>query len=327
MLRSSLTLSLITGKPFRMVNVRARRSSPGLMRQHLSAVLAAAEVGQAQVLGASLGSLEIEFIPGKIKAGAYTFCIGTAGSTTLVLQTVLPALIFADSPSELNIEGGTHNPHAPPFDFLQRAYLPILRKMGPEVVARLERYGFYPAGGGRLHVDIKPASKLQPIQLLSRGAELGCSANAVVVSIERSIAERELQVVQRRMRLDSSQLYLEEIFSKNTCGNVLWVEVSSEHISEVFCGFGERGVRAEQIAKQVSTAALRYLSADIPVGQHLADQLVLLCALAGSGRFRTTRPSQHLLSQVDVIRKFLSLDIRVDVVEGAAWEVSVERRC
>ena len=148
-LRTSLSLSLATGKAFRIEKVRAGRERPGLLRQHLTAVLAAAEVGGAEVQGATLGSTELTFSPGAIRAGEYRFSVGTAGSGTLVFQTILPALMLAAKPSRIVIEGGTHNIAAPPFDFLARTFVPLLERMGPKVQLQFERYGFYPAGGGR----------------------------------------------------------------------------------------------------------------------------------------------------------------------------------
>src|SRR2546423_9924829 len=150
-IRTSLALSLITGREFRIYNVRARRDKPGLQRQHLTAVNAAAEVGQAQVEGAGVGAREFTFTPGHTQAGAYTFDIGTAGSTTLVLQTVLPPLMIADAPSLLTLRGGTHNVHAPPYEFLARAFLPLVSPMGPRLSIELVRHGFYPPRGGSLN--------------------------------------------------------------------------------------------------------------------------------------------------------------------------------
>ncbi len=157
-LRTSLALSLVTGIPFRIERLRAGRPRPGLLRQHLTAAHAAAEVGQVQVTGAALGSLSLTFVPGRVTPGTYSFSVGTAGSTTLVLQTVLPALLLASEPSTLTLAGGTHNPFAPPFDFLAQAYLPLVNRMGPQVTATLERPGFYPAGGGTCQITIAPAT-------------------------------------------------------------------------------------------------------------------------------------------------------------------------
>src|SRR5690242_7527890 len=179
-LRTSLTLSLVTGKPLRIERIRAGRKSPGLLRQHLAAVNAAARVGYAEVEGASLGARELTFRPQTVAAGHYQFAVGTAGSATLVLQTVLPALLTADAPSTLVLEGGTHNPYAPPFDFLEKTFLPLLNRMGPRVEARLERHGFYPAGGGRFIVEITPAQQLGRFELDDRGAITGRRARALI---------------------------------------------------------------------------------------------------------------------------------------------------
>ena len=157
-LRTALAMSLVTGKPFRIVRIRAGRKKPGLLRQHLTAVQAAAQIGQATVEGAAIGSQELTFTPGEIRPGEYRFAVGTAGSATLVLQAVLPALLTAPGLSVLTLEGGTHNPFAPPFDFLHRSYLPLVNRMGPTVEARLERPGFYPAGGGKFVVTVEPAA-------------------------------------------------------------------------------------------------------------------------------------------------------------------------
>src|SRR5579883_1362869 len=169
MLRSALSLSLVTGKPFSIENIRAKRERPGLLRQHLTAVLAAAEVGGAEITGANLGSTSLTFSPGRVKAGDYRFAVGTAGSATLVLQTVLPALMLAEGASHVSIEGGTHNTAAPPFDFLDRSFLPLIGRMGPQIRLELDRYGFYPAGGGCIRATIEPTRQLAPLDLQMRG--------------------------------------------------------------------------------------------------------------------------------------------------------------
>ena len=160
-LRSSLALSLVMGRSIRIEKIRAGRKKPGLLRQHLTAARAAAEIGRAQVRGVELGSEELEFAPGVVVPGEYRFAVGSAGSATLVLQTVLPALLTASGPSQLVLEGGTHNPMAPPFDFLEKAFLPCIRRMGPRVEATLTRPGFYPAGGGAFEVAIEPVERLE----------------------------------------------------------------------------------------------------------------------------------------------------------------------
>ncbi len=168
-LRSALALSVITGRPFRISRIRARRPKPGLMRQHLACVGAAARIGSATVDGAALNSQELTFRPGAVVAGAHEFKIASAGSTMLLLQTILPPLLLAHGPSEVVLEGGTHNPFAPPFPFIERAFLPLLRRIGFDVEAALERAGFYPNGGGRCRVAIRPAQELKALRLDAHG--------------------------------------------------------------------------------------------------------------------------------------------------------------
>jgi len=305
-LLSALSLSLVTGTPFRIDNIRAGRPRPGLMRQHLTAVEAAARISAADVAGAAVGSRSLTFKPGRARGGEYLFSVGTAGSATLVLQTVLPALITAAEPSALVLEGGTHNPMSPPFDFLARAFLPLARRMGPSVQAVLERPGFYPAGGGRFRVAVTPAARLGALVLERRGAIRARRARAVVANLPRAIAERELATLAARLGWQPAAYAVEERDDSLGPGNVVLVEIESEEVTEVFTGFGEKHVKAEQVAAAVADEALAYLSApDVPVGPHLADQLVLLLALAGEGSFRTMTPTRHAQTQLEVIGRFL----------------------
>jgi RNA 3'-terminal phosphate cyclase (ATP) len=321
-LRTSLALSLVTGTPFRMEHIRAGRSKPGLLRQHLTAVKAAAAVGGAQVEGAELNSQTLTFRPGSVKPGDYHFAVGTAGSATLVLQTVLPVLLSASGPSSLLLEGGTHNPGAPPFDFLTQAFLPLVRRMGPGVEATLERPGFFPAGGGRFRVNVRPAP-LRPLHLLERGAVVRRRATAVIAQIPFDVAQRELSTVGRQLDWSAEERRVLELKNSAGPGNALCLEVESEHVTEVFTAFGERGVKAETVAQGVSEEARVYLEAGVPVGQHLCDQLLLLLALARGGAFRTLPLEGHALTQLDTFAHFLDLNISVKEVSARVREVCV----
>jgi RNA 3'-terminal phosphate cyclase (ATP) len=247
-LRSALALSLVTGTPFRIDNIRAGRPRPGLMRQHLTAVEAAAAVGGAQTTGAAVGSRSVTFEPAGVRAGDYAFSVGTAGSATLVLQTVLPCLLIANRPSSLVLEGGTHNPSSPPFDFLAKSFLPLVGRMGARVEATLERPGFYPAGGGRFRVTVAPTKALTPLVLEQRGAIQARRVRAVVANLPRAVGERELDRFAARTHWDTSASSLEVVPNPIGPGNVLIAEVESEHVTEVFTGFGEKQVRAETVA-------------------------------------------------------------------------------
>jgi RNA 3'-terminal phosphate cyclase (ATP) len=323
-LRSALGLSLVTGQPFRIEKIRAGRKKPGLMRQHLTAVEAAVAIGRAKVEGARIGSPQLVFTPTSIEAGKYHFAVGTAGSCTLVLQTVLPALLTADAPSEIVLEGGTHNPYAPPFDFLAKAFLPMIERMGPKVSAILHRPGFFPAGGGKFIVSIEPVADLKRLDLFERGMLLKQSARAMVARLPRQIGERELKVVQDRLGWSEEFCYVEEAASSPGPGNILCVEIESEQCCEVFTGFGELGVSAEKVAGDTVRQVEEYLSANVPVGHYLADQLLLPMALAGGGSFRTLAPTRHMTTNAEVIRLFLPVEVEMRQRAPNDWEIRVE---
>lgn len=307
-LRTSLSLSMITGKPLVIHNIRAGRRKPGLLRQHLTAVLASAEISNAIVEGAELGSKELVFRPTTINSGDYHFTIGTAGSTTLVLQTLLPALLYGQGVSNLIIEGGTHNPLAPPVDFLQSAWLPILKKMGVAIDLKLDRYGFMPAGGGSLRVKIAP-TLLSPIYLLERGIIKHSGARAIICALPRSIAERELTRVQDKLKWEPQDCQIVHVDSQYGPGNALVLRFEAEHLTEAFCSFGELKHSAEKVADMAIEDAKRWLASSAAVGEYLADQLLLPMALAGKGSFTCTTLSDHLTSNAEVIQKFLPVQI------------------
>jgi len=320
-LRSSLSLSAVTGRPVRIRRIRANRAKPGLMRQHLTAVLAAARASNAEVVGAAVGSTELMFTPGARVADDAAaaplhleLSVGTAGSTTLVLQTLLPILLTSRAAAFVRIEGGTHNPMAPPFDFLVRSFLPLVARMGRAVDARLVRHGFYPAGGGVLEVRVpaKPTGALlEPIEILERGGDGARRARALLVNLPRSIGEREVKVVCDRLRWRAEWCEVAVLGDTPGVGNVLHLELESEAVTEVITAFGERGVTAEKVAEGAVSEAKRYLAAGVPVGEHLADQLLLPMALAGGVAFRAATLSRHATTNIDVIRAFLDVPIEV----------------
>lgn len=314
-LRSSLALSLATGTPFRIENIRAGRKKPGLRRQHLTAVQAAASIGCAKVEGAAIGSKELTFVPGEVITGDYHFSVGTAGSATLVLQTVLPPLLIADGPCNLLLEGGTHNPFAPPFDFLEKSFLPIIQSMGPVVVTELERHGFYPAGGGKFRVRVEPVNQLKRIELLERGPIKNHRARAIVSALPSSICKRELDVIGSKMSWKRKNLIQEEVANPQGPGNVVIIELESEHVTEVVTSFGSRGVKAEAVAHQAVKSARLYIGAEAPVGEFLADQLLLPFSLAGGGSFKTMALSRHAKTNILIIEKFLPVKVQIDQQE------------
>lgn len=313
-LRTALSLSIITGEPATIVNIRAKRKKPGLMRQHLTAVLAAGEICGGGVSGAEVGSTELVFRPGRACHGAHTFSIGTAGSATLVLQTVLPPLLRPVGQSYITLEGGTHNPLAPPYDFLERAFLPLLAEMGAATAPRLHRHGFYPAGGGKMTVGVT-GGELRPLSLTRRRGDPVLKAACLYSALSAQIPQREAAVLDSRLPGLAGNAEIRRVNSPGP-GNAAMVDVASGRedggkIVEVFTAFGERGVSAENVAADLARQVEEYLASEAAVGRHLADQLLLPLALAGGGEFTTLSPSQHTLTNIEVIQAFLPIRFTV----------------
>lgn len=323
-LRSALSLSGCTGQPFVLNNIRAGRKKPGLMRQHLTCVRAAAQITGAEVEGDEVGSKSLTFRPsGSVHAGTYVFPIGTAGSTMLVLQTVWPLLAKAEAPSHVTITGGTHNPSSPPFDFITKSFAPVLRDLGLRLDVRLRKYGFAPAGGGEITAEIEPTpSGSRGFEWMRRGDLVKRRAVVRLANLEAHIANRELDVVRKKLAFQRDELRLEEIDRVPGQGNVLTIEHDFESGTHVATGFGQRGIRAEAVASKAVGEVRRFLASDAPVGEHLADQLLLPLALGDGGTFRTCEPTMHTKTNATIIERFTGRATRM-VPDGDAWRVTV----
>jgi RNA 3'-terminal phosphate cyclase (ATP) len=324
-LRTSLALSVLTKTPITIERIRAGRPKPGLMRQHLTAVLAAQKLCGAKLTGGEVGSQRIVFEPGELVTGDLEFQIGTAGSTALVLQTVLPPLMVADAPTTVTVSGGTHNPKAPTVEFLNEAFLPLLGKIGPKVALTMERAGFYPAGGGRIvaHITPTPREQLSRLVLHERGEATDRGAWAAVSNLPNHIARREIGVIGEQMGWAESMLH-SHVWTSPGPGNVVWMLLGYDNVREVFTGIGEKGKSSEQVAADVIAEARAYLASGAPVGEHLADQLLLPMALAGGGSFCCTPPSLHTRTQAEIIEKFLEVEFTFERQDGRRWRIDVE---
>ncbi|QZN79576.1 RNA 3'-terminal phosphate cyclase [Stenotrophomonas sp. DR822] len=323
LLRSALTLSLCTGTGFTLHNIRAIRRKPGLMRQHLTAVNAAARVGNACVHGAELGATSLRFEPGLVSAGDYHFATGSSGSATLVLQTVLPALWRAQGASQLRLEGGTHNPLAPSADFIAESYLPALGRMGVQASMQLLQHGFHPAGGGVMEVQVQPCAALQPPSLEVRAPLQAIEAQVLMSGLSSGIGLRELQVLAETLGVDPHPRNVQSIRPALGPGNVALVRVRHGDHVEVFSGHGERSVSAEQVGARLAGQVKQYLDGTGAVGEYLSDQLLLPMALAGGGAFTTHLLSDHLVSNARLIEKFLPVEFDWQPHDGG-WRVTVQ---
>lgn len=320
-LRSSLALSIITGQAFTITNIRANRSTPGLRRQHMTCAKAAATICKADLRGVAVGSCELSFAPGAVKNGNYKFSVGTAGSTTLVLQTVLPPLLVAEGLSTVTVEGGTHNVGAPPYHFLANAFLPVLNRLGPKIEARLNRYGFVPAGGGSVTVSIDPGDrKLGKIDLCDRGDRKNVEVIGVVADLSTEIAKDETKRMVNSLKFQADKRTHETVES-NGPGNVAMVVAEFEELTEVFTGFGARSKSRFQVASAATKEANAFWQSGAAVGTHLADQLLLPMAIAGGGRFVTMEPTRHTTTNIDIIKKFMDVEFNIEQINEMCWQI------
>ncbi|MEY4750677.1 MAG: hypothetical protein RIQ60_2891 [Pseudomonadota bacterium] len=326
-LRSALSLAMCTGRALHIRRIRAGRAKPGLMRQHLACVQAAQAICGAEVDGAHPGAQELHFTPGPVRAGEHEFRTGSAGSCTLVLQTVLPALMSATAggPSRLLLAGGTHNPLAPPFHFIERCWAPLLRRLGVGLDLNLRRHGFYPAGGGEFTAVITPPAngqRLQPFDVLERGAPVEHYAECLLAGVPANVAHRELSALLPALGWGYAQVRATTLRQNEGPGNVLVATLVHEQVSEVVTAFGQKGVSSEQIAERVVRELRAYQAGSGALGVHLADQWLLPLALAvvASGRpaaFSCTELSLHARSNIDVITQFLPVQVTVERLAGA----------
>ncbi len=337
-LRSSLSLSMLSGRPIIIQNIRAGRSKPGLMRQHLVCVQAARAISGAVVTGAELGSTELSFIPGEITGGEYSFAIGSAGSTMLVLQTILPAMLQMSGACRVSLTGGTHNPLAPSADFFKACFLPQLHAIGANVRFEIDVLGLYPAGGGGVTLATDPliaGTQLAPLSLMQRTGGARFSAHAIVAGVPDHVAERELAWLRENYSAGKAKHALPIASLRSTHanhtgpGNVLCAGISFDNVCELVTEFGTRGTSAEDVAKAARDGLARYLRSGAVVGEHLADQLLLPMLIAGGGEFICAEPSLHLRTNANVIEAFGVAKINIERIENpqatapVLWRVAV----
>ncbi|MGB3110941.1 MAG: RNA 3'-terminal phosphate cyclase [Psychrobacter alimentarius] len=342
-IRTALSLSMLTGTPIEITNIRAGRAKPGLMRQHLVCVQASQEISNAAVTGAQLGSTTFSFTPNAIQSGDYTFDIGSAGSTSLVLQTLLPALIFANtgsaSPSNVTIKGGTHNPLAPTTDFLNQAFVPALAKLGMHIDIELQQVGFAPIGGGSIKATITPflrRANTLPFTLTERGELVNIALVASVLNLDYDICKRELASAQESLvesgidqtLITTHSRKLQGIGEGNTCYAQVTHQFgktsTQQHHQEMFTLLGEKRSSAENMGNRLAGLVKRYFfNTDALVDEYLTDQLLLPLALSGGGAFSSRMISGHTETQAWLIEQFLPVEIQFDVVNDDKTLVKV----
>jgi RNA 3'-terminal phosphate cyclase (ATP) len=328
-LRTALSLSCVLRKPFRIVNIRKNRKKPGLMPQHLASIRAACGVSSAEVTGDCQGSTELCFFPGETRSGLFSFDIGTAGSVTLVLQTILPPLLLANGTSAVTLQGGTHVPFSPSFNYLSEVFAPFLRGLGGEVRLSIDSYGFYPRGGGRIRAEIFPAGGFQSQNLTERGRLLRVTGCSAVGNLPISIAERQrmaaLEFIEGRMTTIWCPMEVKLLdVPTSGQGTFLFLKAETEYSLAGFTALGERGKRAERVGEEAAGEFLRYMAEDAFFEPHLSDQAVLYLALAGKrASFSSSGITRHLLTNLWVINLFQPFSYAVEGETGKPGKVTI----
>jgi RNA 3'-terminal phosphate cyclase (ATP) len=325
MLRSALALSILTRQPMHITHIRQHRSKPGLMTQHLVSVQAAAAISDADVKEATIGSRELVFQPAETQPGRYRFDISTAGSTSLVLQTVLLPLALAGGKSQLTLTGGTHVPFSPCFHYLESQWLAYLQRMGIQVELELEQAGFYPPGGGKIHATIHSAGGLLPLQAIERGQLVRIQGLSGVANLDLDIARRQKHQALRRLEPLCRDVKIQTIdLPSPVKGTFILLLVEFEGSQCCYCALGAPGKRAEQVADEAVDALQAFLATDGAIDQYLADQLLLPLAFAdGESQLRTSQVTLHLLTNAAIIRHFLPVGIEVQGEIGQPGLVKV----
>ena len=309
-LRTSLSLAALTGTTVRLENIRTGRSKPGLRPQHLTAVRALAQITRAQLTGDTIGSTHLSFSPQGIFPGSYTFDVaektGSAGSVSLVAQTLLPVLLFAQIPSTLIIKGGTHVPWSPPAHYLSQVFLPVLQEMGAMVNLTIRQWGFYPQGGGEIQLFVQPVRRLNAGEWTQPPLPENFQGLSAAANLPHHVVQRQSLSLQNH--LEWPLLIREE--NAPSPGRGSFVFLWGPHAG--FSALGERGKPAEQVAAQAARAFKKFIASQASIDCHLADQIILYAALAqGDSRFTTEVVTSHLLTNMWVIEQFLEVRFEV----------------
>jgi len=328
-LRTSLALSVVLSRPVEIYNIRKGRKKGGLQPQHLTCVNAAKEIGNARVEGNTIGSMRLVFIPSTIRGGRFIFDVaelkGSAGSTSLVLQSILLPLCFAPSMSEVTIKGGTHVEWSPPFHYLQDIFVPVIERMGCKVRLSIEKWGWYPLGGGLIYVMVEPVEKLSGIELMERGRLLRIRGLSAVSNLPLSIGERQKNRAMELLRGLCSDIDIPVISAPASGkGTFFFIMGEYEHIRGGFTSPGAPGKPAEKVAEETVESFIKYHKARGAVDPHLADQLIPFMALAqGPSSFTTSLITRHLLTNIWTVKQFIDLDIKIQGEEGREGKIYI----
>ncbi|CAG1066759.1 RNA 3'-terminal phosphate cyclase [uncultured bacterium] len=310
--------------PFRIYNLRSRRKRPGLRPQHALSARAAAQVTKGSLEGCVEGSRTLTYLPGKIKSGRYFFDCGTAGSLSLVFQTILAPLAFSEANSSVTFKGGTHVPWSPPTCYIEEVFLPLLSPIGLAAGFSTVSRGYYPAGGGEASAQIKPVkAPLAPFIITGRGKLVRVRVTSAVSNLPLSIAERQLNSASELLSNFPVETVLTEAPSPGR-GTSVFILAEFENSRAGFSALGAPVKRAEAVGVEAAMAFLEYMGKEGALDPHLSDQALIYMALAGGeSSFTTTEITGHLLTNVHVIEKFLPVKFSVEGPAGFEGSVAV----
>ncbi len=326
-LRTSLSLSIITGKPFEIINIRAKREKPGLRPQHLASVNSAARISSAYVEGGEPRSLRLRFIPKNVKSGGYEFDIGTAGAVSLVFQTIFfPLALKGKSSSIVSIRGGTHVRLSPSIEFLEKEWLLFMKRMGFRGDMKLKRAGFYPKGGGELISSIEPIESISPLVIKERGNLLKVFGISGVAGLSKGVAERGKERVLQILRGNNipGVVEIRELPSYGR-GAIVFLNTVFENTTVSYGTLGEIGKRMEVVAEEACQKLIDFLKSNATVDENMGDQLILPLSLAtGKSFFKVPKITSHLKTNSEVVKRFLN-DVKIQF-EGNEVRIEGIRR-
>ncbi len=310
-LRTALSLACVTGHALTLFNIRTGRKKAGLMPQHITSIHATSEISRAEIKGAEPGSTELIFVPGKTMPGNYIFDIKTAGSCTLVFQTLLPPLMFGEKPSTITIKGGTHVPFSPSYHYLTEVLFPMLRKVDVSVDSTIYKYGFYPKGGGEVSFTVHPVSQVKVLNVSERGKLTALHGYSAVSGLPVQIARRQKNAMEQKVKSFSSDMHIMDVLSPGK-GTFTFLAAQYENTIAGFSSIGKRGKPAETVGAETAEAFLDFHRTSAAFDPHLADQIVLYLSLSrDDSSFTTSCITEHLLTNLWVIKQFM--DIHYDV--------------
>ncbi len=333
-LRTSIGLAAALGRAVRIVNIRAKRKNPGLQRQHMTAVRVLATLTNARVEGLYLGSTELIFEPRELRGGKYKFDIGTAGSTTLVLQALIPVLPFVPEPLEIELRGGTDVPWSPPVDYVRMVLIPMLSRMGFEIELEVKRRGHYPRGGGIVIIRSKPVGRIKPLQLIDRGRIIRVEGISHAVKLPRHVAERQALSAKKELEklgvpIDISlEWYPPERDPHLGPGSGIVVVAKCENSLLGADALGAKGKPAEVVGKEAASKLLEDLSTGAALDRHMADMIVAPAALAcGTSAFKASKMTMHAYTVIELVKKIAQADIEVSGGLNEPFEMKIKGVC